>query len=172
MTNATAIGRRYRKIDQLIAEGNFDVAGSLHHLAVRWNEAQPIDRFRDRNVADLVILVADHRSEVSLVRKLDSFHSESCAENSIERGGRAAALQMAKHTTTRFFAGALGDFTRDDFADSSEPEFAIFRFAHHLLTISWPGAFCDHNERAEIASGVACFDDSRNLVVIKRDLWN
>src|SRR5205823_14078033 len=155
-----------------VAEGDFNVTRGLHHLPVRWNEAQPIDRFRDRNVADLVILVADHRSEVSLVRELDSFHPESCAENSIERGGRAAALQMAKHTTTGFFAGALGDFTRHDFANSSEPEFAIFRLAHYLLTISWPGTFRDYNERTEISGGVACFDDSRNFVVIKRDLRN
>src|SRR5438477_79697 len=51
-----------------VAEGNLDVAGRLHHLAVGWNEAQAIHGVGDWHMLHLVILITHHRSEVSLVR--------------------------------------------------------------------------------------------------------
>jgi hypothetical protein len=50
-----------------VAEGNVYVTRGLHHFAVRRNELEPIDSFRDRHLAHLVILVTDHRTEVTFV---------------------------------------------------------------------------------------------------------
>src|SRR5437868_435351 len=47
-----------------IAEGNLDVAGGLNHLAVWRDQPQAIDRVGDRNMADLIVLIADHRTEM------------------------------------------------------------------------------------------------------------
>src|SRR6266542_1514807 len=79
---------------------------------------------------------------------------------------------MPKDTGARLFAGALRNFTRNDFAHPAEPKFAILRLAHDLLAVFWFRAFCHDNQRAEIAGGIARFDRSRNSVVIKRDLRN
>src|SRR5260370_14852707 len=131
---------------QSIAEGDFDVTSSLHHLAVGGNQAQTVDGFGNRHMTDLVIPITDHGSEVPFVSQLEGFDAEACAENSIEGGWRAATLQMAKHATARFFAGALSDLMRYDFAYSAQTKFAIFSLLHHLPTVFWPGAFCDDNE--------------------------
>ncbi len=53
--------------ERSIAEGNFDVAGSLNHLAIGRDQPQTIDRIGDGDVADLIVLIADHRSEVSFI---------------------------------------------------------------------------------------------------------
>ena len=50
-----------------IAETDLDVAGGLNHLAIRRDQPQTIDRVGDGDVADLIVLIADHRSEVSFV---------------------------------------------------------------------------------------------------------
>src|SRR5439155_14456148 len=50
-----------------VAERNLDVAGGLNHLAIGRDKPQTIDRVGDGDVADLIVLIADHRSEVSFV---------------------------------------------------------------------------------------------------------
>src|ERR1700676_3863944 len=113
-------------LQKSVAERNFNVARGLHHFAVWWNQPQTIDRFGDRNVVRLIILVADHRSEMSFIRQLHCFNAEARAENSIERCRRAAALQMSEHTRTRFFAGAFGDLARDKVAERTQAKFTAF----------------------------------------------
>src|ERR1700688_2231170 len=103
--NATVIDRRYRSI----AERNFDVACGLHHFAIGRNEPQSIDRIGDRDMAHLIVLITDHRSKMSFVGQLNGLHAKAGAENSIECGGGAAALQMPEDTGARLFASALGD---------------------------------------------------------------
>ena len=75
--NLGSIQRMFRATNQrcfvllnmtvLIAEGNIDVTRGLYHFAVRRNQFEPIDGFRDRHLAHLIILVADHRSKMSFV---------------------------------------------------------------------------------------------------------
>src|SRR5205814_1030088 len=121
--------------------------GGLNHLAIGRDEPKAVDRIGDRNMADLIVLIADHRSEVSFVDKLHCFHAESGAENSIERRRRATALQMTKHTGAGFFPGARRNLMRHDVADSAEAKLAFFRFAFNLLSILWARAFCDNDQR-------------------------
>src|ERR1700737_1186858 len=166
--NGTVIDRRYRSI----AERNFDVTCGLHHFAIGWNEPQSIDRIGNRDMAPLIVLITDHRSEMSFVGQMDSLHAEAGAENSIERGGRAAALQMPEHTGARLFASALSDLPRYDIADAAKTEFAVFTRTHDLLTIFGSRAFRNDHERAEIARRITFLDRGRNFIVIKRDLRN
>jgi len=53
--------------ERSIAETDLDVAGSLNHLAIGRDQPQTIDRIGDGDVADLIVLIADHRSEVSFI---------------------------------------------------------------------------------------------------------
>ena len=70
-------------IPQSIAEGNIDVTRGLYHFAVRRNQFEPIDGFRDRHLAHLIILVADHRPKMSFVGQLNGFHAETRSQNSV-----------------------------------------------------------------------------------------
>src|SRR5205823_14253561 len=137
-----------------VAEGNLDVAGGLNHLAIGRDKPQTIERVGDGDVADLIVLIADHRSEVSFVDELHCFHAESGAENSIERRRRATALQMTKHTGAGFFPGARRNLMRHDVADSAQPKLAFFRFALYLLSILCARAFCDNDQRTQIPDGI------------------
>src|SRR4030095_4141558 len=101
-----------------VAERDIDAAGRLHHLAIWWNESQPVDCFGDRHMSDLIILIADHRPEVSFARQLHGFHSETRRENSIQRRRRTAALQMTQNAAARFFTSAFGNLARDKLPDS------------------------------------------------------
>src|SRR5438552_5010858 len=165
-------GPALQKDRHLVAEGNVDVARSLHHLAVRRNEPQTIHRVGDRNVAHLVILIADHRTEVTFVRKLYGFDPEARPEDPIEGGRWAAALQMSEHTRPRFFSSAFGDFARNHVANSAQSKFAAFNVACNLLPIFRARAFGYDNERAESSRGFSPFYCLSNFVVIKRNLRN
>src|ERR1700732_854096 len=123
-------------------------------------------------MAHLIVLITDHRSEMSFVGQLNGLHAEAGAENSIERGGRAAALQMPEHTGARLFASALGDLPRHDIADAAKTEFTFFTRAHYLLTVFGPRAFSNDPERAEISRRITFLDRGCNFIVIKRDLRN
>src|SRR5438552_1480240 len=165
-------GPALQKDRHLVAEGNVDVARGLHHLAVRRDESQSIHRVGDRNVAHLVILVADHGTEVTFVRKLHGFDPETRAQDPIECGRWAAALQMSEHARSRFFSSAFGDFARNHVANSAEAKFAAFDVAFNLLPIFRARAFGDDNKRAETASGYPLLYRLSNFVVIKRNLRN
>src|SRR6266446_3297433 len=168
MISATVIDRRY----QSIAERNFDVTRGLHHFAIGRNQPQAIDRIGDRDMAHLIVLITDHRSEMSFVGQLNGLHAEAGAENPIERGGRAAALQMPEHAGARFFASALGDLSRYDIAHAAKTEFAVFTRTHYLLTVFGSRAFPTHHSSDEVARAVTFLDRGRNFIVIKRDLRN
>src|SRR6266436_6298008 len=113
---------------------------------MRWDQAQTVHRIGNRNVSDLIILVADHRPEMSFVGQLDGFNAEACAEDPIEGGRWAAALQMSEHAGSRFFSSAFGDFARNHIADSAEAKFAALDIALNLLAILRARAFGDDNE--------------------------
>src|SRR5437588_9579835 len=134
---------------QSIAEGDFDVTGSLHHLAIGWDKSQSIDRLGNWNVAYLIILIAHHRSEVFFVCQLHGFNTKARCEDSIECGRRAAALQMAEHTGARFLASSLRDLGGHDIADASKSKLTVFTFAHDLLAILGFCAFCHDHQRAK-----------------------
>src|SRR4029077_14232046 len=110
------------------------------------NESQSIHRVGDWNVAHLIILVADHGTEMSFVGQLDGFNPEACAEDPIEGGRWAAALQMPEHTRPRFFSSSFRDFARNDIADSAQSKFTAFDVAFNLLPIFRARAFGDDNE--------------------------
>src|SRR5438067_5364865 len=157
---------------QSIAERNVDVARGLNHFAVRRNQTQTIHGVGDRDVTGLVILIADHRTEMSFVRELDRFDAEACAENSIEGGRWAAALQMSKDTSARFFSSALGNLACDDIANSAESKFAAVDVALDLLSVFWSRAFSNDYERRETPSRIASLDGVCDFVVIERDFRN
>ena len=156
----------------LIAKRNVDVAGGLHHFAMRWDKSQAIHRIGDWNVSHLIILVADHGPEVTFVCQLHGFDSEACSKNAIKCRRCTAALQMSEHAGARFFASALGDLSRYDIAHAAKTEFAVFTRTHYLLTVFGSRAFRNDHERAEIARRITFLDRGRNFIVIKRDLWN
>src|SRR5436853_4992598 len=120
---------------QSIAEGDFDITSSLHHLAIGWDKSQSIDGLGNWNVAYLIILLAHHRSEVFFVCQLHGFNAKARRKDSIECGRRAATLQMAEHARACLFAGPFCDLRGHDIADASKAKFAVFTFAHDLLTI-------------------------------------
>src|SRR5438477_11467737 len=119
----------------LISKRDVDVASGLNHFAMRRNKSQAVHGVGDRNVPHLVILIADHRTEVSLVCELHGFNSEACAKNSVERGRSPAALQMSEHAGSRFFSSAFRDFARNHITNSTQPKFAAFDIAFNLLPI-------------------------------------
>jgi hypothetical protein len=155
-----------------VAERDIDAARRLHHLAIWWNESQPIDCFGDRHMSDLIILIADHRPEVSFARQLHGFHPETRRENSIQRRWRTAALQMAKNAAARFFTGASGDLTRHELGNSAEPKFAAFHVLFHLFAMFWPRAFCDDYDRTQITGRLARLDHARDFVEVEWDFGN
>jgi len=128
------------------------------------DEAQTIDCIYDRNVAELVVLVADHAAEMSFVCELDCSYSKTRAERPVERSRRSAALQMSKNACARFLSSAFGNFAGNDVADSAEPKFAAFDIAFDLLTVFWPRPFRHHDKRPEPTRGVAFFNRSDNFI--------
>ena len=126
---------RIRENDfHLIAKGDIDVARGLNHFAIRRDKAQTIHRVGDRHMAHLVILVADHRAELSFVDQLHRLDAEARAEDPVERGRRAAALEMPKDRAARFLSGARGDLARDYAADA-----AVFDLRLRRCGASRPG---------------------------------
>src|ERR1043166_8639642 len=116
---------------------------------MRRDQTQTINGVSDRDMANLIILVTHHRSEVSFVCELDGFDAEAGPENAIERRRRAAALQMSEDASARFFSSAFSDLTRDDIANSTELEFAGLHVALNLLAIFWPRALGNDHKRIE-----------------------
>ncbi len=70
-------------VDSLVAEGNIHITRGLYHFAVRRNQFEPINSFRDGHLAHLIILVADHRPKMSFVGQLHGFHAETRSQNPV-----------------------------------------------------------------------------------------
>src|SRR5205814_2754362 len=98
------------------------------------------------------------------------FHSEACPKNAVERGGRAAALQMAKDSAARFLPGALSDLTRDDVADSAKAIFAFLAPAYHDLAVSRTCSLGHDDNRRRIAPISTRIDRGSDFAVIEWDL--
>src|SRR5438876_2277580 len=77
---------------------------------------------------------------------------------------------MAKHTATRFFSSALGNFVRHHSANSTKTKFAAFHLTSDLFAMFRSSAFCDHDNSSQITSRFARLDHGRNLVVMEWDL--
>ena len=83
------------------------------------HEFQSIDGLRDGDVADFIIAVRDHFAELAFGDQLDCAHTEACAEDAIERGWRAAALEMTEDAGARLFSRTPLDLTGNPFADAT-----------------------------------------------------
>src|SRR5205085_7030804 len=117
----------------------------------------------------LIVLITYHGSEVPLVSQLHGFDAEARGKNSVERCRRAASLEMAEHTTTRFLSSLLRDFACNDFTDSTKPKLAAFNVAFDLFAIFRSRTFGNNNDSAKMTGRLARFDYIGDLLVIE---WN
>ena len=85
-------GHRQPLWKNLVAEGYLHVARGLHQLTVGRDKSQAVYGLSNWHVAHLVILIAHHRTELPFVDQFHGLNPETCAEDAIERGGRAATL--------------------------------------------------------------------------------
>src|SRR5471032_3163968 len=138
----------------LIAERNIHRARRGDHLAVGRDAAQVMDGVGDGHTGYLVILIADHLAEFVFLEELYGHDAEARTEDSVKRGGRAAALQMTEHAGARFLAGARGDLVGDHLAHAAEPRFAnLGLLLVHLLSANGLGAF-GHDNQGRKTAGV------------------
>ena len=108
----------------LVAEGDFDGAGVFHQLAGGIDAAHFVDGIGDGDGAGGMVFVAHHEAEFSFFEELDGFDAEAGAEDAVEHGGGASALEVAKDAGADFLSGAVADFASNDFGNASEAVFA------------------------------------------------
>src|SRR5690606_25043143 len=101
-----------------IPETNPDRLRRLHHLSLRFDDAELVDGLLDRHGVHVIGLVADHAAEAAFFGQLHGHHAEAGAENPVERRRRAAALEVAERAGAGFLAGQLFEAAGDDFADA------------------------------------------------------
>src|SRR5215204_3058190 len=104
--------------------------------------------FGDGDTEDLIVLVADHVAEAACGDELASGDAEARAEDAVERGRCAAALEMAEDAGARFLARPPRDFGSDDFADAAELYLAAAGGAHLERAVFCPRTFGDDDESA------------------------
>src|SRR4051794_26036476 len=105
-----------REFGALISERDFHIARGLYHLTVRRHQSQPVHRFRDRHVPNLIVLVTNHRAEMAFVRELNRFDSEPRAQNSIQCRRRSTPLKMSEHATAGLLVRSCRDLSSNDIA--------------------------------------------------------
>src|SRR5689334_4192472 len=93
----------------------------------------------NRNAEHLVVLIADHFAESPIGNQLDGVNTESCSENSIQRGRRAASLQVTQHAAASLLVCPIGDFRCHLFTDAAELVFTRAGLAVNLSAISGMG---------------------------------
>ena len=64
-------------------------------------------------------------AELAVLDELHGADAEAGAENAVERGGRAAALQVAQHHGARLAIGPHRDLVCDLRADAAQPGFPL-----------------------------------------------
>ena len=94
---------------KLIPEGDAHGAAGLDHLAVGRHELEPMNGFGDRNAEHLIILIADHLAELLCSDEFDSADAETGAEDPVQGGRGATALQMSEDAGARFLVRAGRD---------------------------------------------------------------
>ena len=110
-------------------------------MAVGEDELDAVDGVGDGDAADFVILVADHLAEFACGNQLHGVDAETGAEDAVERGRGAAALEVAEDAGARLFFGPVRDFVGDDRADAAEFEFTLGGGgAEAFLAIGFAGA--------------------------------
>ena len=85
----------------------------------------------------LVAAQRDHLSEVAVVDGVDRSQAEARGEHAIERGWRAAALDVTEHGGAGLKAGASLDLTLELVSDATEPR-VTESFSAPAVTVNVP----------------------------------
>jgi len=154
----------------LVAEADADGFGGLDEFAIGLDEAEFVDGFFDGDGVDVVGLVADHAAEGSFLGEFDCHDAEAHAEDAIEGGGCAAALEVAEGAGAGVFGGEFLEAGGDLFSDAAEADFAAGVGAEgDEVSIGHAGSFGDDDESAVVAEGVALFDVCGDVFEVEGD---
>src|SRR5207249_8286915 len=110
---------------KLISETDPQHPGRLHDVAVQRHGAPTANRLGNPDGHGVRWLQRDHVTIHPVGNELHGAGAESGAQQTVERGRPATALQMAEHTNARFFASPFLDFPGDHRANPAEPGLAI-----------------------------------------------
>ncbi len=119
-------------------ERNADVARRADKLSVGVDVFDICNGFGKRHGNDAVCLERDHFSVFAVCQSANRARAEIRAEHSVERVGRAAALQVSENDAARFLAGNFLDSLPDVIADAAQS-----RRARHIADIFVDFAFPD-----------------------------
>ena len=81
-------------------------------------------RLGQRDADDLGTAQRHHHAERAVADRADRVHAEPGGQNPVERGRRAAALDVAEHRAARLLAGPLLDLLGQQLADTAQPDVA------------------------------------------------
>ena len=111
-----------------------------------------VDGFLDGHGIHVIGLVADHLAEFAFLGEFHGHDAEAHAEDPVDRGGRAAALEVAERAGAGFLAGGFLEFRGDPLADAAEADFAAaVRVDGDDLAVRHVGTFGDDDQRAVVA---------------------
>src|SRR5436309_12690534 len=138
------------------AKENFRVRELLevHLLRPRGGLAQ-------RNGVDARAVQRHHVAEAALAHEVQGADAEAGADDAVERGGGAAALDVAQHRDPRLDPEALGDLLRDPEADAGAAPLAD---AGRRLLAGGEGALRDDHDRERAAAPVPAVEHLAHLV--------
>ena len=156
----------------LVSEGDFDGAGVFHHLALWVDAAHFVDGLGDWDGAGGVVFVAHHEAEFSLFEELDGFDAEARAEDAVEHGRGASALEVAEDAGANFLSCAVADFAPDDFRNAPEAVFSDGRLEPGNPSIPRFRSLGDDDHRAFGAFLFPAQDLSCHFGKFERNLWN
>ncbi len=97
----------------LIAKANADGARHANDFAAGVHRLEPADGFGDRDAGDRGIAQADHLAEFAFGDEFDGGCAEAGSQNAVERGRRAAALDVSEHADAHFLVSGQGDGVTD-----------------------------------------------------------
>jgi hypothetical protein len=156
----------------LVAKRDFDGAGVFHQLAAGIDAAHFVDGIGDWDGAGGVIFVAYHRAEFSFFEELDGFDAEAGAQDTVEHGGSASALEMAEDAGANFLSCAIADFAPDDFRNAPEATFSNGRLETGNPSIPRFRSLGDDDHRAFGAFLFPAQDLGGHFGKFKGNLWN
>src|SRR5208283_10381 len=82
-----------------IPEGGADGARRVNDFAVGFDELHFFQGLVERHRSHFTGFEADHAAELTLGDEVGSSDAEACAEDAVERSGRAAALDVTRTVT-------------------------------------------------------------------------
>ena len=137
-----------------------DAIGDFDHFRIDLAIAR--DGVRQRERLDLVSPQRRHLSPFAAMHHVDGAQAVAGGKHAVEGTGRAAALDVAKHRSAGFEAGALFDFARQEVADPTQPRMAELVLAQILhdaapscVDIGELGAFGRDHDAEVAATGVS-----------------